>query len=339
MILNGQLKSRIKQSILLLLIGIVANVTLVAVKLYVGMSSNSLTIMLDATNSIFDVLTSVVTLAAFAVLFIPRSENAPFGYGRSEYLAGFIVAVASAVIGGLFFIRSLNRLAMPEPVWYGWQNCVLISVAIPIKIALAVFYFIKNKKLKSKAIAAIALDCCLDIGITSASLVAFAISSEVDYAADAIFGIIISIAVLVFAVKMIIDNIKSIVKGDGSEEERDIIKKAVKGDARIKRVGNITLHDYGFGAKAGTAEVVFEDGITLDDVKQAEREIRDAVNAECGAEIWLIPLSIEDLNREQESKKFVSRKKAECTEKQVKHAKTRDKSENSVNKDENTVQK
>ena len=339
MILNGQLKSRIKQSILLLAIGIVANLTLVAVKLYVGMSSNSLTIMLDATNSIFDVLTSIVTLVAFAVLFIPRSENAPFGYGRSEYLAGFIVAVASAVIGGLFFIRSLNRLAMPEPVWYGWQNCVLISVAIPIKIALAVFYFVKNKKLKSKAIAAIALDCCLDIGITSASLVAFAISSEVDYAADAIFGIIISIAVLAFAVKMIVDNIKSVVKGDGGEEEREIIKKTVKGDARIKRVGNITLHDYGFGAKAGTAEVVFENDITLDAVKQAEREIRDAVMAECGAEVWLVPLSDEDLNRELESKKYTSRKKAETAKTQDKRANTQNKSVNSDEKDEDINQK
>lgn len=306
---DGQLKSRIKQSIFMLAIGIVANLTLVAVKLYVGMSSNSLTLMLDATNSIFDVLTSIVTLFAFVALFIPHSDSAPFGYGRSEYLAGFIVAVASAVIGGLFFVRSLNRLAMPEPVWYGWQNCVLISVAIPIKIALAVFYFVKNKKLKSKAIAAIALDCCLDIGITSASLVAFAISSEVDYAADAIFGIIISIVVLIFAVKMIVDNIKSVVKGDGSEEERDIIKRTVKGDARIKRIGNITLHDYGFGTKIGTVEAVFENGVTLDDVKQAEREIRDGIKAECGAEIWLVPLSDEDLNSEIESKMFTSRKK------------------------------
>ena len=211
---------------------------------------------------------------------------------------------------------------MPEPVWYGWQSCVLISVAIPIKIALAVFYFLKNKKLKSKAIAAIALDCCLDIGITSASLVAFAISSEVDYAADAIFGIIISIAVLVFAIKMIADNIKSVVKGDGSEEERAIIKKRVKEDIRIKRIGNITVHDYGFGAKAGTAEVVFKPEITLDEVKQAEREIRDAVMTECGAEIWLIPLSDEDLNRELESKKFISRKKTENKKSSEKHGDT-----------------
>lgn len=98
MLKEGQMRSRIVQSIILLAIGIAANIVLAAVKLYVGMSSNSLTIMLDATNSLFDVLTSIVTLLAFAVLFIPRSESAPFGYGRSEYLAGFVVAIALSLI-------------------------------------------------------------------------------------------------------------------------------------------------------------------------------------------------------------------------------------------------
>lgn len=319
MLNEGQLKSRIKQSIVLLIIGIAVNAVLAGVKLYVGMSTNSLTIMLDATNSFFDVLTSIVTLLAFAVLFIPRSEGAPFGYGRSEYLAGFVVAVVSAVVGGLFFMRSLNRLAMPEPVWYGWESCVLIAVTIPVKIALAVFYYIKNKKLRSKAISAIALDCCLDVGITSASLVAFAVSARVDYAADAIFGIVISIVVLVFAIKMIADNIKSIVKGDGAEEEREIVKKFVKADTRIKRIGNIMLHDYGFGAKVGTAEVVFKDGTDIKAIESAERELFDVIKDECGAEVRLVPLTDADLVQEVENKKFLYKNRHKADGKQDKN--------------------
>lgn len=319
MLNEGQLKSRIKQSIVLLIIGIAVNAVLAGVKLYVGMSTNSLTIMLDATNSFFDVLTSIVTLLAFAVLFIPRSEGAPFGYGRSEYLAGFVVAVVSAVVGGLFFMRSLNRLAMPEPVWYGWESCVLIAVTIPVKIALAVFYYIKNKKLRSKAISAIALDCCLDVGITSASLVAFAVSARVDYAADAIFGIVISIVVLVFAIKMIADNIKSVVKGDGAEEEREIVKKFVKADTRIKRIGNIMLHDYGFGAKVGTAEVVFKDGTDIKAIESVERELFDVIKDECGAEVRLVPLSDADLVQEVENKKFLYKNRHKADGKQDKN--------------------
>lgn len=288
------MKQRIKSSLILLAIGIAINVALAIIKMYVGLSSNSLTIMLDATNSFFDVITGIITVVAFAVLFIPRSKKAPFGYGRSEYLAGFIVAVVSAVVGGMFFIQSLNRLAMPEPIWFGWQNCVLISIAVPIKLVLGIFYYIRNKKLKSKAIAAIVLDCFLDTGITSASLVSFAISSNVDYAVDAIFGMVISILVLVFAIKMIIDNVKSVVQGDGCAEEGEALIEVCNADNRIKRIGEISLHDYGHGAKAGTAQVVFADGVDLEEIKRAETEIHEKLIEMCGLDLWLVPLSDED---------------------------------------------
>ena len=289
------MKERIKKSLILLAVGIAVNIALATVKMYVGLSSNSLCIMLDATNSFFDVLTGIITVVAFAVLFIPHSKKAPFGYGRSEYLAAFVVAVVSAVVGGLFFIRSLNRLAMPEPIWYGWQSCVLISVAVPVKLALGRFFYLCIKKLKSKAISAIMLDSFLDVGITSASLVAFAISSKVDYAVDAIFGMVISILVLAFAIKMIIDNVKCVVQGDGCTDEREKFIKYCRSDKRIKRVGKILLHDYGHAAKAGSAEVVFADGVTLDEVAGIEREIHDKMKEECGLEIWLIPSKKSDI--------------------------------------------
>ena len=113
------MKSRIKKSIWLISVAIVINIALATIKTYVGLSSNSLCIMLDGTNSFFDVITCLVTLVVFIFLLVPRNEKAPYGYGRGEYLAGFIVAVVSVIVGGLFFIRSLNRMAMPEPVWFG----------------------------------------------------------------------------------------------------------------------------------------------------------------------------------------------------------------------------
>ena len=110
------MRERVKKALILLAVGVVVNITLAFVKLYVGLSSNSLTIMLDAINSFFDIITCAVTVVAFGILMRPRSEYVPHGYGRSEYLASFVVAAVSAVVGGLFFIRSLNRMAMPEPV-------------------------------------------------------------------------------------------------------------------------------------------------------------------------------------------------------------------------------
>ena len=131
---QNSLKERTKISLVILVVAILCNIGLAFVKLYVGLSANSLMIMLDAVNSFFDILTAIATVVAFSLLFLKVNEKAPFGYGRSEYVAGFVVAVVSVVLGGVFFIRSLNRLAMPEPLYFGTKYCILIVVALVVKI-------------------------------------------------------------------------------------------------------------------------------------------------------------------------------------------------------------
>ena len=260
------MKSRIKKSIWLISVAIVINIALATIKTYVGLSSNSLCIMLDGTNSFFDVITCLVTLVVFIFLLVPRNEKAPYGYGRGEYLAGFIVAVVSVIVGGLFFIRSLNRMAMPEPVWFGLQNCILISVAIPIKLPVAIAYYVANKKIKSSAIKAIMLDSFLDTGMTATSLISFAV--------DAIFGIVMSVVIIVVAIKMVVENVRAIVVGDGAKEEKKAIEYAC--ERRGVRLTKTVLHDDGYGMKVGNA---YYSGDDVDPLEMS-KEVLDKTGAE-----------------------------------------------------------
>lgn len=278
------MKERAKKSLILIAVGIAINVVLASIKMYVGLSVNSLVIMLDATNSFLDIITGIVTLVVFVMLLVPRSESAPYGYGRGEYLAGFVVAVTAVVMGGLFFIRSINRLAMPEPVYFGWQNCVLIAVCVPLKLAMGLGYYFANKKIKSKALRAIMLDSFLDTAITTTSLVSFAISANVDYAVDAIFGIVMSIVIIVVAIKMVVDNVKAIVIGDGSIEERDAVEQACK--ARGVEYRNLTFHDYGYGSRVGSVRV--------DCSKDTTNALHDEILASVGADIdFIVEVSLD----------------------------------------------
>lgn len=250
------LKERTKIALIVLGVAIVCNIGLAFVKLYVGLAVNSLMIMLDAINSFFDILTAIATAVAFSLLFLNINEKAPFGYGRSEYVAGFVVATVSVVLGGVFFMRSLNRLAMPEPLYFGVQYCILISVALAVKIGLAVMLALANKKYKSKALSALMLDSFLDIGITATSLVSFAVSAYVNYAVDAIFGIVVSIVIVIYGVLMIADNLKSVVVGDKCKEEKDALKSAFEQVEGVLSVEQIAVHDYGFAHKAAVVEIV-----------------------------------------------------------------------------------
>lgn len=250
------IKERTKISLIILAVAIVCNVGLAFLKLYVGLAVNSLMIMLDAVNSFFDILTAIATVVAFSLLFLKTNENAPFGYGRSEYVAGFVVATVSVVLGGVFFMRSINRLAMPEPLYFGVQYCILIAVALAVKIGLAVTFTLANRKYHSKALSALMLDSFLDVGITATSLVSFAVSSQVNYAVDAIVGIIVSVAVVIFGVVMIVDNLRGVVVGDKCEEEKQTLVLAFEKVDGVKEVKGLNVHDYGFAKKIAVVEIV-----------------------------------------------------------------------------------
>ncbi len=279
------MKERVKRSIILISVAMAINIALAIIKLHVGLSSNSLCILTDATNSFFDILTCLITLIVFVCLFIKRSDKAPFGYGRAEYLAGFIVAVVAIVVGGAFFMRSINRMAMPEPVWFGWQNCVLISIGVPLKLGIGIAYYFANRKIKSKAIKAIMLDSFLDTGVTATSLISFAISAKVDYAVDAIFGIAISVIIIVVAIKMVVENVKAIIVGDDCTEEKSTIKKVCAQNA--VEINKIVLHDYGYAMKTGNVYVNCSDKETLCDMSAQ-------VKAECGAEVLFVQMECLD---------------------------------------------
>lgn len=286
------MKERAKKSLILIAVCIAINVALASIKMYVGLSVNSLCIMLDATNSFLDIITGIVTLIVFVMLLIPKSKNAPYGYGRGEYLAGFVVAVTAVVVGGLFFIRSINRLAMPEPVYFGWQNCVLIAVCVPLKLVIGLVYYFANKKLKSKALKAIMLDSFLDTAITTTSLVSFAVSANVDYAVDAIFGIAMSIVIILVAIKMVIDNVKAIVIGDDAKEEKDAVDEACK--QKGVEYSNLLIHDYGYGARVGSVRVNCS--------SEVAKELREQVMSQTGADIdFIVDVSLEDVESDKES--------------------------------------
>jgi len=282
-------KKRIKTALILLGAGAAVNIGLAILKTYIGIGTNSLTIMLDGMNNTFDVLTQVVSIIAFATLFVPKNEKAPFGYGRSEYLAAFIVAVVSAVVGGYFFIRSLNRLAIYEPVWFGVTSCALVGVSVFIKLGLGLLYMFFNRKLKSKAISAIMLDCFLDSAMTTASLISYAVSGTVYAMVDAYIGMAMSIVVVGFAVAMIADNVKCIVRGSGGEEDKEKLRAIFDGEPKITDVTELTIHDYGFEAKAADAKVKYAEGVTLKEAAEICDELSKKAGEMCGIKLIIQP--------------------------------------------------
>lgn len=91
-------------------VGLMANLSLSALKLFVGVISGSQALMVDALYSAKDVATSLLILVGLKVSQQPIDREHPFGHGKVEFLLSGLVSLILMVVTGAFFIYSAEHL-------------------------------------------------------------------------------------------------------------------------------------------------------------------------------------------------------------------------------------
>jgi len=80
-------------------VGIVANILLCLLKLFIGSISGSISVTADAMNNLSDASGSIVTLIGFKLAEKPADPDHPYGHARFEYLSGLLIAALIILIG------------------------------------------------------------------------------------------------------------------------------------------------------------------------------------------------------------------------------------------------
>ena len=107
---NEREKIVIKTSV----IGIITNIFLAAFKAGIGLLSNSIAIVLDAVNNISDAGSSVITIVGTKLAGKAPDKKHPFGHGRIEYIASFIISAIIIYAGIAAFMESCKKIIKPE---------------------------------------------------------------------------------------------------------------------------------------------------------------------------------------------------------------------------------
>ena len=153
--------------------GICVNILLGVVKLIIGLMSGAISIVADAFNNISDVGTSAVMLAGFRIAAKPADDEHPFGHGRAEYLAGFVIAFTMIFVAGKLFYSSVEKIITPENLTVDKITLLVLSLTVAAKFFLGIFYRYAARKINSAAIDAAAIDSftdCLATGVVIISI-------------------------------------------------------------------------------------------------------------------------------------------------------------------------
>ncbi|MGN0533807.1 MAG: cation diffusion facilitator family transporter [Eubacterium sp.] len=187
--------------------GLAANFALFLLKLYVGISSNSLSIYCDAINNLGDTLSCIIAIVGFAaaVKLTQRRSN------RLQSLCSFVIGCVVAVAGAYFAYSGVERMMYPVVVTYSVKYAALVALTVIVKVIMGIVYTCANKKESSPVLKTLALDSFLDCAITAAALMGFSLTVKINFAIDGIVGIVIGIIAAAGAVKTAVQQAKSLI--------------------------------------------------------------------------------------------------------------------------------
>ncbi len=234
----------LKTKIIAASVGAGVNLGLFIVKLYIGLSTNSIAIYADALGSIADCAVCGAAIVGFSLLGAAKSKSFPFGLGKIEDLLNLIISAVILITGGTFVYISLERLLYPVPVWYSQLYSALIAATAAIKLALAFFFKSMFKKAGAPTIKNLQTDSVLDFFITLCTLVSFTLSAKTEFSVDGLAGIIIGFVLAAEGFKMTAASAAQILgKNDAAECKK--IKEMIEADSAVDAVHSVQCHKYG----------------------------------------------------------------------------------------------
>lgn len=188
-------------------LGVIFNTVLFFAKFYVGISTNSLSIYCDAINNLGDTFACLIAVLGF---FLARKVT-ELKSQKIQSLCTFVISLIIAATGAYFVYNGLQRLMYPLRIAYSEEYAYIIIATVFAKILMGLMYMAFNKKASSPVLKAMILDSFLDCAVTIFALMGLFLITNVNFAADGIFAIIIGTAVTVSAVKNTIDQSKFLI--------------------------------------------------------------------------------------------------------------------------------
>lgn len=179
------------------------NLLLLVIKIIFGVISSSQSLIADAVNSAGDIVASLVSIIGIKVASKPGDKEHPYGHGKAEYIFAALVGI-SMIIASITMIKNAILSMMSNSTVNVSIFLILVCVVtILVKFSLMMYSKSQYKKTDSILIRCNMEDHRNDMFVTLGVLIGIICSKFGFYFVDGIIGILISIWIVIVAIKII----------------------------------------------------------------------------------------------------------------------------------------
>ena len=253
--------------------------------------SGSVALLADTIHNFADALTAIPLWIAFIVGRRPATRRYPYGYRRSEDLAGIFIVLMIAASAFLAAWEAVRRLMTPEPVRnLGWVMAAAIAGFLGNEL-VAQYRIRIGRRIGSAALVADGQHARTD-GLTSLGVLAGAIGVAIGLErADPIAGLAIMVAILF----VLWDACRSVFRRilDGTDESTVVMLEEVA--ASVQGVEHVTSAKARWTGHALNAdiEIQVESTLTVEQghriAEEVEHELLHAIPRLLGATVHVDP--------------------------------------------------
>ena len=264
------------------IIGIVANVFLVAFKAVVGILTHSIAVILDAVNNLTDALSSVITIVGTKLAGKMPDKKHPMGYGRIEYLSAMIVSALVLYAGLTSLVESIKKIIKPEKVDYSIASLIIIAAAVLVKFFLGKYVKRVGKKVNSSSLVASGADAQNDAFLSASVFASAIIFYFTKVSLEAYVGVIISVFIIKAGIEMMIDTLNDILGRRTDKELSARIKELIKEEDEVRGAYDLIVNNYGPNKNYASVHIEIPDTLTANDIDLLERRLQIKVFKETG---------------------------------------------------------
>lgn len=272
------------------LVGSVVNIILTVFKIFAGVLGRSTAMIADGIHSLSDLLSDIVVIVFVKISAKGRDKDHDYGHGKFETFATLIISLMLIVVavnlmsGGINKIRQIldgGEVSSPGMIalWAAVASIVLKEI-------LYRYTIIQGKALNSPMMIANAWHHRSDAFSSVGSLLGIAgaiFLGDKFVILDPITGCVISIFILVMAVKMSVPAIKELLDvslPDDVEEKIEATAKSVKGvvdlhELKTRREGPGIIME---------GHLVLDSDISLKEAHNISKKVEESLRKEFGSE-------------------------------------------------------
>ncbi len=229
-------------------LSLVINILLLILKLFGGIVGQSQALVADALNSLLDIVANIVVWLGINIAKKPPDESHPYGHGNADTLSAVFVAMVLIITGAYIGHASFDSIMNHNFTTPTYLATIAAVITIIVKSILYKYTIKIGKKYRSQAVIANAADHRSDVIVSIGTLVGIVVAQTKYPILDPIAGLWVAFFILKQAVKIIRDNVHTLMVGAPEIERQNDIREFItnlEGVIRVKWIkGRMVGPDY-----------------------------------------------------------------------------------------------